>query len=139
MDHVELYSFLFADNLMGTLALPPHTAYVLRAMLGFGGYPPAQMLIFSSLGVVVGTLLNWLLGRMLITCRDKEWVIVDTPRLDKLRGFFRKYLAWSMAFTWVPGLGAVISLFAGFCKVRFWPALLFAGIGTTAYYAVLIW
>lgn len=139
MDTLETYSLLFADNLMDALLLPPHTAYIFKVMLGFGGFSPWLMLICASFGAMLGMLANWLLGRMLITCRDKEWVIAETPKLDKWAANFRKYGAWLLLLSWLPGIGGLIALVAGFSKVKFWMALLFTGVGTVAYYMYIIY
>lgn len=138
MDNLEAYSLLFADSLMEILVLPPHVAYVLKTMLGFGGYQTLWMFACVSGGVVAGSLINWLLGRLLINCRDKEWVIVETPKLDKAMAFCRKFLSWLLLLGWVPGLGGILMMVAGFSKVRFLPALLWVSIGTMGYYAWVV-
>lgn len=138
MDMLETYSLLFADSLMEILVLPPHTAYVLKTMLGFGGYAPGLMFACVSAGVLLGVLLNWSLGRLLVTCRDKEWVIVETPQLDKAAAFFRKFLSWLVVLAWVPGLGGIIMVAAGLSKVRFLLVLALAGVGIAGYYSFII-
>lgn len=138
MDTIEAFSLLFADSFMGGVILPPHSPYVLKVMHGFGGYSPLLMLLCVGLGMVLAMTVNWLLGRALITCRDKEWVLVKTPRVDKCAAVFKQYLAWLLVLAWFPVLGPVLSVVAGFAKVRVFVLWFWTGVGIFGFYGLLI-
>lgn len=135
---MEAFLLLFSDNLMEALVLPPHVAYVWKVILGFGLYQPLYVWIIASLGAIIGTSLNWGLGKILLTCRQKEVIIWESDFIDKASALSEKYGAWLLLFCWVPVLGTVLTLAAGFLSVRFLPMLGLVTIGNAMYFASVV-
>ena len=138
MDSVELWVFLLSDTLLDVLLFPPHEAYVWKAMLGFGGYDIWKLSAFATVGAILGTVLNWGMGRALLACRQREIIMMESPRIDRASAFFQVYGVWLLVFCWVPVIGVVITLASGFLTVRFLPMLALVTLTNAAFYAYQI-
>lgn len=138
MDNAEALLFLFSDNLMDALILPPHAAYAWKVMLIFGSYPLSTIWGIATLGSVAGMVLNWGFGKILLTCRQKEIIIMESDLIDKSSVLFTRYGVWLLLFSWIPVIGTLTVIASGFLSVRFLPMLVLVSIAEAGYFAAKI-
>ena len=118
MDKLQAYSWLFADSMMTSLILPPHVATVFGAMKGFGGYNILWMLCGAILGSILGSSLNYGLGRLILTCINKE-KYSQKMDINKVSYYFTRYGLWLLLFPFVPAYGSFLTVVAGLLRIRF--------------------
>ena len=67
------YGGLFAAALVAATILPAQSELLLAALLNAGEQSPVLLVTFASLGNVLGSIVNWGLGRFLIHLRHRRW------------------------------------------------------------------
>ena len=66
------YPGLFLAALVAATLLPAQSELLLLAMLATDRFDPALLLLAASLGTVLGSTINWALGRYLAHYRDSR-------------------------------------------------------------------
>ncbi len=135
---LSAYLGLFLSALGAATLLPLQSESVLVALLLSGAYSPWGLLAVASAGNILGSLLNWLLGRYLEHFRHKPWFPVSDARLQQAQRGYVRYGRWSLLLSWVPIIGDPLTLVAGVMRERLWVFLLIVSLAKTARYAVLV-
>tara|TARA_Y100001935_G_C17263748_1_gene487953 strand:- start:737 stop:1081 length:345 start_codon:yes stop_codon:yes gene_type:complete len=97
------------------------------------------LLIFASLGNILGAVVNWYLGKKINIYKDKKWFPISTERLKKSEYYFKKYGIWSLLLAWVPIIGDPITLLSGILKVRFSIFIFLVSISKISRYVFIIY
>jgi len=97
------------------------------------------LLIFSSLGNILGSIFNWYLGKKINLYKEKKWFPVSTEQLKKSQYYFNKFGLWSLLLAWAPIIGDPITLLAGVLKVRFSIFLFLVSISKISRYIFIIY
>ena len=71
------------------------------------------LLIFASLGNILGSLISWIFGYFINYFMNKSWFPVNKYLLQKATSIFKKYGKWSLLLSWVPFIGDPIAFAAG--------------------------
>jgi membrane protein YqaA with SNARE-associated domain len=119
MNDISAYLTLFASAFLAATILPAQSEAVLTAMLIAGGQPWPTLLFVASIGNVLGSCVNWALGRSVNHFRDKCWFPVNAASLDKAERWYRKYGRWSLLLSWVPIIGDPLTVAAGVMREPF--------------------
>lgn len=138
MSSLTAYLGLFLSALIAASLLPAQSEAVLVALLLDGGYWPWALLMVASLGNILGSLLNWLLGRYLEHFRQRRWFPVSAARLEQAQQWYRRYGRWSLLLSWLPIIGDPLTLVAGIMRERLWLFLILVSVAKTARYLVLM-
>ncbi|QGR02967.1 DedA family protein [Ehrlichia ruminantium] len=114
---LEIYSLLFIDSLVAALVLPLNKVLIFKIMSYFGGYNYFLMLLVATLGSVVGSIINWVLGRMIICARmGYHKTQDDYGRLG--RYICSVLMLLSLVCSWVPVWGAIVNILSGYFRIR---------------------
>ncbi len=131
------YAGLFFSAFGAATLLPLQSEAVLVALLLNGKYSVGLLLGIATLGNVLGSLVNWLLGRSVEVFKDRRWFPVSTAQLEKARSHYRRWGHWSLLLSWVPIIGDPLTLVAGVMKEPLWRFLLIVSLAKAARYAVV--
>ena len=137
MFELTSYLGLFLAAFGAASLLPMQSEAVLVGMLLSGKYAALTLLAIATLGNVLGSVLNWLLGRSVERFRHKRWFPVSAQKLDKARQFYLRYGRWSLLLSWVPIIGDPLTLMAGVMREPWWSFLLLVTLAKTGRYLVL--
>ena len=107
---------------------------MLVALLVGGGQPAWLLIAIASVGNLLGSTLNWLIGRGVERYRDRRRFPVGPRALDRARGWYRRYGRWSLLESWVPIIGDPITVAAGAMRERFATFLLLVSIAKVGRY-----
>ena len=110
---------------------------VLVAMLLSGSYVTATLLCVATLGNVLGSVLNWVLGRSIERFRHHRWFPVSEQKLDKAQRFYLRYGRWSLLLSWVPIIGDPLTVIAGVMREPLWRFVLIVTLAKGTRYLVL--
>ena len=110
---------------------------VLVAMLLSGNYVTVTLLCVATLGNVLGSLLNWVLGRSIERFRHHRWFPVNEHKLDKAQRFYLRYGRWSLLLSWVPIIGDPLTVIAGVMREPLWRFVLIVTLAKGTRYLVL--
>ena len=102
------------------------------------GLEPITLAIYGTIGNVLGSLLNYGIGRL----GKMEWVErylhVKKADLDKAEKFMAGRGAWMGFFAFVPVLGSAITIALGFMRANFLITTISITLGKIVRYAILI-
>ncbi|HEV2574689.1 MAG TPA: YqaA family protein [Beijerinckiaceae bacterium] len=132
-----LYATLFATAFLAATILPFSSEVVLAGYLATSDRPWAILIAIASLGNVLGSITNWVLGRGLTTFRNKRWFPVDAAALARAEGWYHRYGRWSLLLSWVPVIGDPLTVIAGFLREPLWIFVLIVGVVKVARYLVV--
>ena len=107
------YFGLFFAAFGAATLLPLQSEAVLVGLLLSDEYWLWSLLAVATLGNVLGSLVNWWLGRGLERFRDRRWFPVSPSHLEQARKHYQRYGHWSLLLSWVPIIGDPLTLVAG--------------------------
>ena len=119
---------LFMAALLAATLLPAQSEAVLVGLL-LAGYAPWLLLGVASVGNVLGSVVNWALGRGIEHLRNRRWFPVSPAALARAERWYRRYGRWSLLLSWMPIIGDPLTVVAGvlreplpvFCFWSVWP------------------
>ncbi|MFJ4142939.1 YqaA family protein [Pseudomonas sp. NPDC089734] len=139
MFELTSYLGLFLAALGAATLLPMQSEAVLVGMLLSSRYAVPVLLAVATFGNVLGSAMNWLLGRSIERFRHKRWFPVSENRLQKARQSYLRYGYWSLLLSWVPIVGDPLTVIAGIMREPFWRFLLIVTLAKGGRYLVLAW
>lgn len=131
------YSGLFLAAFGAATLLPLQSEAVLVALLLRGEQPAGALLLVATLGNVLGSLVNWVLGRFLERWRGLRWFPVKADALERARRHYGRWGYWSLLASWMPIVGDPLTLAAGVMREPLWRFLLLVTIAKGGRYALL--
>lgn len=137
MFELTSYAGLFLTALGAATLLPMQSEVVLVGMLLSDRYAVSALLLAATAGNVLGSALNWLLGRSVERFNHKRWFPVSESKLEKAQQFYLRYGRWSLALSWVPIIGDPLTVVAGVMREPFWSFLLVVTLAKGIRYLVL--
>ncbi|MFG6565570.1 YqaA family protein [Sulfitobacter sp. 1A13421] len=134
---LALLSLFFAALLAATL-IPAQSEAVLLGLMWSGAHATALLWLVATLGNVLGSLLNWWLGRYLSHFADHRWFPFSAKQMARASGWYRRWGYWSLLASWVPIIGDPLTLAAGMLREPLWRFLLIVSLAKGGRYLVLI-
>ena len=98
---------------------------------------PVLLVAVATLGNVLGSVTNWLLGRWVEHYRGRSWFPVSGRSLDRATGWYRRWGRWSLLLSWAPIGGDALTVAAGILREPLWSFLLLVTVAKAARYIVL--
>lgn len=128
---------LFAAAFLAATIIPAQSETALVLLLLTGDLPAAVLVAVAGAGNVLGSVVNWLLGRGIDRFRNRPWFPVSAARLEQAQDWYRHYGKWSLLASWVPFIGDPITVVAGVLKVPLATFLILVSVAKVGRYAVL--
>jgi membrane protein YqaA with SNARE-associated domain len=136
MADIAIFGGLFMAAFLAATLLPAQSEAVVVALL-VGGYLPWLVLTVASVGNILGSVVNWGLGRGVEHFRHRPWFPASPAALARAEIWYRKYGRWTLLLAWVPIIGDPLTVVAGILRERFWVFLLLVSISKIGRYLVL--
>lgn len=137
MPSLITYLTLFLTALVAATILPAQSEAVLAGLLLTRDYPVWALLAVASAGNVLGSVINWLLGRGIERFRDRRWFPVKPDALARAERWYRRYGRWSLLLSWAPFIGDPLTVVAGVLREPFPVFLALVTIAKVGRYLVL--
>ena len=131
------YGGLFATALVAATILPAQSELLLAALLTAGEQSPALLVASASLGNVLGSIVNWGLGRFLIHLRHRRWFPLKPAVFDRAVGWYNRYGLWSLLLAWLPVVGDPLTVVAGALRVDLLRFTVLVAIGKVGRYVFI--
>ena len=128
---------LFGSAFLSATLLPGSSEALLAGLLIAGDQDPAALLLVATAGNLLGSVVNWVLGRYLSHFRNRRWFPVSERRYEQAADWFRRFGLWSLLFAWLPIVGDPLTVIAGALRVRFAWFLVLVGAGKAARYLLV--
>ncbi|AIV31098.1 MULTISPECIES: YqaA family protein [Enterobacter] len=130
-DALSLLS-LFASSFLSATLLPGNSEVVLVAMLLSGVSQPWLLVLIATMGNSLGGLTNVILGRFFPLREKSRWQ-------EKAVGWLKRYGAATLILSWMPVIGDLLCLLAGWMRISWGPVLFFLCLGKALRYVLVAW
>lgn len=137
MSNAAAYGGLFLASFLAATILPAQSETVFASLLIAGNQPALALLVAASIGNILGSLVNWLLGRGIERFRHYRWFPASPEQLKKAEGFYARWGYWSLLASWVPIIGDPLTVIAGVLGEPVWRFLLLVSVAKVSRYIVL--
>ena len=131
------YFALFFAAFGAATLLPLQSEAALVGLLLRGNYNLWLLLGMATLGNVLGSVVNWWLGRWVEHFKTRRWFPVSDKQLDKARNHYERWGHWTLLLSWVPIIGDPLTLVAGVMREPLWRFLLLVTLAKGVRYGVL--
>lgn len=128
---------LFGVAFVAATIFPAQSEVALVALLTLSELSPFVLVIVATIGNVLGSVTNWLLGRWIERYRQRRWFPVNQRALDRASRWYRRWGRWSLLLSWAPIGGDALTVAAGVLREPFWTFLLLVTIAKAGRYVVL--
>jgi len=132
---------VFLSALVAATILPAQSEAILVYHLT---QQPDQVILLvavASLGNVLGSVINWVLGRFLRRFQHQRWFPASPEKLDQAQRMYDKFGRFSLLLSWVPIIGDPITIVAGIMReplIRFVVWVSFAKAGRYIFLATIV-
>jgi membrane protein YqaA with SNARE-associated domain len=107
------------------------------ALLLSAKYPVWALLLVATTGNVLGSVVNWLLGRYIERWRHKRWFPLSDDKLRRAQRAYQRFGHWSLLLSWAPVIGDPLTVLAGVMREPFLRFLLLVLIAKAGRYMLL--
>ena len=128
------YLSLLLISFLAATIFPASSELTLIGLLKANTYNYYLLLGSASLGNILGSVFNWLLGFYLFKYINKKWFPFKENQIIAASKRFQKFGIWSLLFVWVPIIGDPLTFVAGILRVNFLLFLALVTIGKISRY-----
>ena len=129
-----IYLSLFSISFLAATILPFSSELMLAGLIATSNYDNFLLLIFASLGNILGSTINWVLGFYSRNLTTNKWFPFKLSQIESSSKWFDKFGKWSLLFAWVPIMGDPLTLVAGLLRVKFLEFIILVSIGKVSRY-----
>ena len=130
---ITYFSLLLISFLAATI-LPLSSEFTLAALLNAKKYNSFFLIATASLGNILGSVFNWLLGFYLFRYINKKWLLFKKNQINDASKRFSKFGVWTLLFAWVPIIGDPLTFAAGILKINFLLFIVLVTVGKVSRY-----
>jgi membrane protein YqaA with SNARE-associated domain len=128
-DALSLLS-LFASSFLSATILPGNSEVVMVAMLLAKVSQPWWLVVIATMGNSLGGLTNVILGRFFPQRKASRWQ-------ERATGWLKRYGAAALLLSWMPVIGDLLCILAGWLRLSWGPVLFFLCLGKALRYVAL--
>ncbi|MGF6396239.1 YqaA family protein [Pseudomonas plecoglossicida] len=131
------YGALFLSAFGAATLLPLQSEAVLVGLLLRQPEAWLTLLLIATAGNVLGSMVNWLLGRAIEHLRDKRWFPFSASQLERAQLRYQRWGQWSLLLSWMPVIGDPLTLIAGIMREPFWRFMLLVTLAKGGRYIIV--
>lgn len=132
------YWGMFLSAFLAGSVLPFSSEAVMLGLLA-AGVDPVPLLIYGSIGNVMGGMVNYGLGRLGKLEWLKKYFRLKQSSIDRAYKFMGGHGAWMGFFAFLPILGSAITVVLGLTRANLPLSVFSITLGKVIRYALLIW
>ena len=132
------YWGMFLSAFLAGSVLPFSSEAVMLGLLA-AGVDPVPLLIYGSIGNVMGGMVNYGLGRLGKLEWLKKYFHLKQSSIDRAYKFMGGHGAWMGFFAFLPILGSAITVVLGLTRANLPLSVFSITLGKMIRYALLIW
>lgn len=103
------------------------------------GLKSQPLIIYATVGNVLGAMLNYYIGRMGRMDWIEKFLHVKKEKIDKVQDALAGHGAWVAVFTFAPGIGEAISVALGLMRANVVITLTATTLGKLGRYIILMY
>ena len=121
---------LFGSSFLSATLLPGNSEVLLVALLSAGSAMPAALVLSASVGNTLGGITNVIIGRFLRQLKPQRGLHVA-------EGWLKRFGPAALLLSWVPVIGDVLCVLAGWLRMPWGPVVFFMFIGKAVRYVLI--
>lgn len=129
---------LFLLAFSAATLLPGGSEAALIALVALSTHFSLTLLAVASVGNILGSVLNYWLGRTALHYQDRKWFPVSPARLARCQAWVSRWGQWTVLLAWAPIIGDPITVAAGVMKMGFIRFLILVSLSKTLRYVVVL-
>ena len=133
-----IYINLFIISFLAATILPLSSEITLAGLMAAQSYNNFILLLAASVGNVLGSSFNWVLGIYSRKFESKKWFPFNQNQMKRSSKWFLQYGKWSLLFAWLPIVGDPLTFVAGAMRTRFSNFLILVAIGKVGRHLVVM-
>jgi membrane protein YqaA with SNARE-associated domain len=137
MEHWLAYLGLAGTAFLSATIFPFQSEVVLLSMLMAEHYQVSLLVLVASLGNILGSCLNWFLGRFIAHFEGRRWFPVSKEQVAKAESWYHRYGRWTLLLSWVLIIGDPLTIVAGVLREPFPVFLALIVLAKTAHYVAV--
>jgi membrane protein YqaA with SNARE-associated domain len=137
MADLSIYAGLFTVALIAATIFPLQSEALLVGLLLAGGHPAWLLVVVASVGNVIGSTINWWLGRSIERFRERRWFPIKPAALDRAERWYHRYGRWTLLLSWTPVIGDPLTMIAGVMREPLASFLIIVTIAKTGRYVAI--
>lgn len=137
MVQYSYWGMFLAAFLAGSI-IPFSSETVMLALWALG-FDPLQLIIFGSIGNVLGSMFNYGLGRMGKLSWLERWFHIKQENMEKAERFMGGHGAFMGFFCFIPILGSAIAVVLGLTRANIFISVFSIALGKVLRYVILIY
>ena len=138
MESLALLLTLFVTAFLAATIFPMQSEILLVAYLLKSNLSPLFLLLFASLGNILGSCVNWFLGRGIERFKHKKYFPVKEKSVAHAQNLYKRYGVWTLLLSWVPFIGDPLTIVAGVMRTPFPIFLVIVTIAKTGRYIFVV-
>lgn len=139
MISLTVYAGLFTIAFVAATVFPLQSEAALIALLLGGQQPVWALVVVASVGNVLGSVVNWVLGRGIERFRHKRWFPASPAALERAQRAYQKWGKWSLLLSWAPFIGDPLTVVAGVLREPLPMFVLLVTMAKVGRYVTLAW
>ncbi len=132
MLHLTEYLSLLGAAFLSATIFPFQSEAILFVMLMAEHYQVWLLVAAASVGNILGSCVNWFLGRFIAHFEDRRWFPLSKDKIAQVEGWYHQYGRWSLLLSWVPIIGDPLTIVAGVLREPFPVFLALVAVAKTA-------
>ncbi len=132
-------SALFLAAFAAATLIPAQSEAVLVGMLLAEANPVWLLLAVATTGNVLGSLVNWALGRFLQGFAHPGWFPASPEQIQRAQVWYGRRGWWTLFGSWLPIVGDPLVVAAGLMREPLWRVALVVTLAKGGRYIVLTW
>jgi membrane protein YqaA with SNARE-associated domain len=116
----SVFAGLFAAAFLAATIVPFSSEIVLATALTTSGQPWTALIAVATVGNVLGSIVNWYLGRALASEKAARIIRVKRENLARAESWYHRWGRWSLLLSWAPVIGDPLTVVAGFLREPLW-------------------
>ncbi|MEP5631838.1 MAG: YqaA family protein [Tateyamaria sp.] len=110
------YFGLFLSAFVAATILPMQSEAVLVGLLIAEIHPALFLVLIATTGNVLGSVINWYLGRHLLKYKTNRWFPCSQTQLERAQSWYGRYGRWTLLGSWLPVVGDPLTVVAGLMR-----------------------
>ena len=129
---------LFLLAFSAATLLPGGSEAGLLAIRAVSDYSDLTLLVVASVGNILGSVVNYWLGRFALQYQTRRWFPVSPARLIRVTNWFLRWGQGVVLLAWVPIIGDPVTVVAGVMRMSFGRFLILVSLSKTLRYVAVM-
>ena len=130
---------LFAAAFLAATILPAQSELFLATLVLSDPGRMGLLVAVATAGNVLGSVVNWVLGRFLTRFQGRRWFPVRPAAMARAERAYRRWGRWSLLLSWVPVIGDPLTVVAGVLRERLAVFVMLVAAAKAGRYVAVAW